>query len=62
MTDKSKITVVSLGPGPRAYLTLGVLDALKKAEQVILRTSLRCDAADAPVAEAVRKAREEQDK
>ena len=46
MTDKSKITVVSLGPGPRAYLTLGVLDALKKAEQVILRTSLRCDAAD----------------
>ena len=46
MTHKSQITVVSLGPGPRAYLTLGVLDALKKAEQVILRTSLRCDAAD----------------
>lgn len=40
------ITVVSLGPGPRDYLTLGVIDALKKAERVILRTSLRCDAAD----------------
>ena len=35
MTHKSQITVVSLGPGPREYLTLGVLDALKKAEQVI---------------------------
>ena len=46
MTDKSKITVVSLGPGPREYLTLGAIEALKKAEQVILRTSLRCDAAD----------------
>ena len=46
MTDKSKITVVSLGPGPREYLTLGAIDALKKAEWVILRTSLRCDAAD----------------
>ena len=30
MTDKSKITVVSLGPGPREYLTLGAIDALKK--------------------------------
>ena len=40
-----KITVVSLGPGPRAYLTLGALEALKKAEHVILRTR-QCDAAD----------------
>ncbi len=41
-----KITVVSLGPGPREYLTLGVIEEIKKAEQVILRTQLRCDAAD----------------
>ena len=40
------ITVVSLGPGPREYLTLGAIEALKKAETVILRTSLRCGAAD----------------
>ena len=40
------VTVVSLGPGPREYLTLGVIDALKQAETVILRTSLCCDAAD----------------
>lgn len=40
------ITVVSLGPGPREHLTLGAVEALKKAEKVILRTRLRCDAAD----------------
>lgn len=39
------ITVVSLGPGPREYLTLGALDALEKAETLVLRTA-RCDAAD----------------
>lgn len=33
-----KITVVSLGPGPRAQLTLGALEALKKAKRLILRT------------------------
>ncbi|MBR6184709.1 MAG: nucleoside triphosphate pyrophosphohydrolase [Clostridia bacterium] len=42
----NRITVVSLGPGPREYLTLGALDALKRAEKIILRTALRCDAAD----------------
>ena len=41
-----KITVVSLGPGPRALMTLGAVDALKKAEKIILRTRLRCDAAN----------------
>ena len=41
-----KITVVSLGPGPRELMTLGAVDALKKAEKIILRTRLRCDAAD----------------
>ena len=41
-----QITVVSLGPGPRQYLTLGAVETLKKAEQVVLRTALRCDAAD----------------
>ena len=47
MTENTKaITVVSLGPGPREYLTLGVINALEKAETVILRTSLRCDAAE----------------
>ena len=40
----NKITVISLGPGPREYLTLGALDALKQAEQVVLRTE-KCDAA-----------------
>ena len=44
--SENVITVVSLGPGPREYLTLGALEALKKAETVILRTSIRCDAAD----------------
>ena len=39
------VTVVSLGPGPREYLTLGALNALKNAEQVILRTEVACDAA-----------------
>ncbi|MBR5108766.1 MAG: nucleoside triphosphate pyrophosphohydrolase [Clostridia bacterium] len=43
---KSAITVVSLGPGPREYLTLGAVETLKKAETVVLRTALRCDAAD----------------
>ena len=28
------ITVVSLGPGSREYLTLGALDALKKAKKI----------------------------
>ncbi len=40
----SRITVVSLGPGPREYLTLGALSALEKAEKIILRTG-KCDAA-----------------
>ena len=40
------ITVVSLGPGSRDHLTLGTIEALKKAEKVILRTRVRCDAAD----------------
>lgn len=39
-----EITVVSLGPGPRSYLTLGALETLEKAERLILRTEL-CDAA-----------------
>lgn len=39
------ITIVSLGPGSRDHLTLGTLNALKKAPLVILRTAL-CDAAD----------------
>ncbi|MBR3017438.1 MAG: nucleoside triphosphate pyrophosphohydrolase [Clostridia bacterium] len=47
MTKNTKaITVVSLGPGPREYLTLGAVETLKKADTVILRTALRCDAAD----------------
>jgi len=33
-----KITVVSLGPGPREHLTLGVLARLKRAKRLILRT------------------------
>ena len=40
----SKITVVSLGPGSRDHLTLGALNALEKAEKVVLRTE-KCDAA-----------------
>ena len=32
------ITVVSLGPGSRACLTLGALEAMEKAEKLILRT------------------------
>lgn len=40
----SRITVVSLGPGPREHLTLGALSALEKAEKVVLRTE-KCDAA-----------------
>ena len=40
------ITVVTLGPGNRDFLTLGAISALQKAEKVILRTRLRCDAAD----------------
>ena len=40
------ITVVSLGPGNREYLTLGAVEALKKAEKIILRTRVACDAAD----------------
>ena len=39
------MTVVSLGPGSRDHLTLGTVAALQKAEKVILRTELRCDAA-----------------
>ncbi len=38
------ITVVSLGPGSREMLTLGALEAMKKAEKLVLRTG-RCDAA-----------------
>ena len=40
------ITVVSLGPGPREHLTLGAIDTLKKAKKIILRTEIRCDAAN----------------
>ena len=40
------ITVVALGPGPREYLTLGAVEALKKAEKVILRTGVACGAAE----------------
>ncbi len=39
----NEITVVSLGPGPREYITLGALEALKSAENLLLRTS-QCDA------------------
>ena len=39
------ITVVSLGPGSRQALTMGTLDALKKAGKIILRTD-HSDAAD----------------
>lgn len=38
------ITVVSLGPGHREHLTLGALQALEKAEKLVLRTN-QCDAA-----------------
>ena len=41
-----KITVVSLGPGPRELLTFGAADALKSAKKVILRTRVACGAAD----------------
>ena len=40
----NKITVVSLGPGSRDHLTLGALEAMEKAEKLVLRTS-QCDAA-----------------
>ena len=40
-----KITVVSLGPGPREFLTLGTISALEKAEKRVLRTK-ECDAAE----------------
>ena len=33
-----KITVVSLGPGARAHITLGALETLEKAKKLILRT------------------------
>ena len=39
-----KITVVSLGPGPREQLTLGAMERLRKARRLILRTG-ECDAA-----------------
>ncbi|MBR6525413.1 MAG: nucleoside triphosphate pyrophosphohydrolase [Clostridia bacterium] len=39
------ITVVSLGPGSREYLTLGALETMEKAEKLVLRTA-RCDAAE----------------
>lgn len=41
----NRITVVSLGPGPREYLTLGSISALEKAEKLVLRTK-QCDAAE----------------
>lgn len=34
-----KITIVALGPGARDYLTLGAVDAMKKAKQLVLRTA-----------------------
>lgn len=40
-----KITVVSLGPGAAGHLTLGGIDAMKKARQLVLRTE-RHGAAD----------------
>ena len=40
------ITVVSLGPGPKEYLTLGAIETLKSAEKVVLRTRVACEAAD----------------
>lgn len=33
-----KITVVSLGPGARAHITLGTLETMEKAKRLILRT------------------------
>ena len=33
-----KITVVWLGPGARAHITLGALETLEKAKKLILRT------------------------
>lgn len=41
----NKITVVSLGPGNREYLTLGAVEQMEKAGRVLLRSG-RCDAAD----------------
>ncbi len=41
----NQITVISLGPGDRAYITLGAMDTMKNARRLILRTA-RCDAAD----------------
>ena len=41
----NKITVVSLGPGHRSFLTLGAVDAMKHSPCLILRTD-RCDAAE----------------
>ena len=46
MLKMKSISIVSLGPGSRDYLTLGTINALKSAEKVILRTRVRCDAAD----------------
>ena len=40
------ITVVSLGPGPRECLTLGAIEAMKRAERIVLRTRVACGAAD----------------
>ncbi len=40
----NKITVLSLGPGAREHLTLGILNALENAQKVVLRTE-KCDAA-----------------
>lgn len=40
----NKITVVSLGPGPRECLTLGALSAMEQAKKLVLRTA-QCDAA-----------------
>ena len=33
-----RITIVSLGPGAREHLTLGVLETLEQARHVVLRT------------------------
>lgn len=40
------ITVVSLGPGPKEFLTLGAIETLKNAEKTVLRTRVACEAAD----------------
>jgi tetrapyrrole methylase family protein/MazG family protein len=37
---KHKLTIVGLGPGPAAYLSLGTVQLLQQADKVILRTEM----------------------